>query len=188
MKIPLNLATSPLESNRRFVIGSAVVGTIGIAAMLVLSWRAYSLWHADTAFRAEQSRLERRMEELQQRRHDLELFFNRPETVRERDRAAFLNGLIQQRSFPWTKIFMDLERTLPEGVRVIKIEPRMAEGRVEVKLSVGAMTDEGKLKFLRALEQSPAFSHVELLSETRSARPGEADRVVLDLRAWYETS
>ena len=37
MKIRLNLATSPLESNRSFVAGAALVGGLGVLAMLVLS-------------------------------------------------------------------------------------------------------------------------------------------------------
>jgi hypothetical protein len=41
------------------------------------------------------------------------------------------------------------------------------------------------LKFLKALENSPEFSHIELLSETRPLRAEQTDRVMLTLQAEY---
>jgi type IV pilus assembly protein PilN len=105
--------------------------------------------------------------------------------VQRRQRAAYLNSLIQQRAFPWMKIFMDLERILPEGVRVVSIEPKLEGDTVQLTVLVGAMSDESKLKFLKALEKSPEFSHIELLSESRPARVEQTDRVMLSLQAQY---
>lgn len=187
MKIRLNLSTVPLESYRQFALGAALVGTVGLVALGGLSWHAYSVWRADRTLRADITQLEKRMDQLRRDRRDLEIYFNQPEIHKVRDRSAFLNGLIEQRSFPWTKIFMDLERTLPEGVRVVSISPKMNEGRVELKLVVGATSDESKLKFLRALEESKEFSRVQLQA-TRPSRPGEADKVLLELVAWYATT
>jgi len=102
-----------------------------------------------------------------------------------RQRAAYLNGLIQQRAFPWIKIFMDLERILPEGVRVVSIEPKLVGDNVQLKVVVGAATDEGKLNFLKELETSPEFSQIQLLTETRPARADQTDRVMLELQALY---
>ncbi len=62
----------------------------------------------------------------------------------------------------------------------------LQDGRVEVKLSISASSDESKLKFLKALEESPSFSRVQVITETRPNRPEQADRVVLQLVAWYE--
>ena len=188
MKVRLNLATSPLESNRRFVVFSTTVGGVGVLAMALLSWNAYSVRRSNTAIRAEQVRMESDMQALRRRRTDLEAFFNRPETIQRRDLSAFLNGLIAQRAFPWTQIFMDLERNLPDGVRVVSIEPRLAEDHLELRLTIGAKTDEGKLKFLRALEGSRAFSSIEVLAETRAGRPGDADQVVMALNARYSVT
>ena len=57
-------------------------------------------------------------------------------------------------------MFMDLEKILPAGVRVVSIQPKHDKGIVEVKLTIGALNDEAKMKFLHALEQSPSFSAV----------------------------
>jgi Tfp pilus assembly protein PilN len=188
MKVRLNLATSPLESHRRFALGAALLGTVTIAALVLLAGNAYRVWRADYALRTQLTSVQKKMDQLRGQRRGLEEFFNQPETLKVRDRAAFINALIEQRSFPWTKIFMDLERNLPEGVRVVSISPKMSGGRVEVKLVIGAATDEGKLKFLRALEASPEFSRIQLLAETRPTRTEESDRVLLELVAWYMTT
>jgi type IV pilus assembly protein PilN len=135
--------------------------------------------------RARQDTLELQIAKLQQQRQGLSEFFENPQTVQRRQRAAYLNSLIQQRAFPWIKIFMDLERILPEGVRVVSIEPKLSGDTVQLTVLVGAMTDEGKLKFLKALENSPEFSHIELLSETRPLRAEQTDRVMLTLQAQY---
>jgi type IV pilus assembly protein PilN len=185
MKVRLNLATSPLESKRRFTVGSTLIGSLAILGFFFLSGNAYSVWKADRAFRARQAALENQIAGLQQQRQSLSAFFDQPETVKRRQRAAYLNALIQQRAFPWIKIFMDLESILPEGVRVVSIEPKLAGDMVQLRFIVGALTDEGKLKFLKTLETSPEFSHIEHLNESNTNRPDQSDRVMLALQAEY---
>ena len=155
--------------------------------MALLSWNVYSVRRANTAIRLEQARMESDMQTLRRQRTELEAFFNRPETIQRRDLSAFLNGLIAQRAFPWTQIFMDLERSLPDGVRVVSIEPRLAEDHLELRLTIGAKTDEGKLKFLKSLEDSRAFSDIQVLGENRTGRSGE-DQVMMNLNARYSVS
>ena len=188
MKVRLNLASAPLEKNRRFVVFSTVIGGVGLVAMLLLSWNVYSMRRSNTAIRLEQARMESDMQPLRRSRAELEVFFNRPETIQRRDLSAFLNGLIAQRAFPWTQIFMDLERSLPDGVRVVSIEPRLAADHLELKLTIGAKTDEGKLKFLKALEDSREFSDIEVLGENRTGGRSGDDQVMMALNARYSVS
>jgi Tfp pilus assembly protein PilN len=188
VKVRLNLATAPLENNRRFLLGATLVGLFALALFVLLAQQAYRDWRASSEIRAEMGELQSQMRDLRNARSELERSFKRPEARRTMDRAAFLNGLIEQRSFPWTRIFMDLERLLPEGVRVISIAPEMKEGRVEVKLVVGVTSDEAKLEFLKTLEGAKEFTGVQVVSETRPSRPDQTDRVVLELFAWYSAS
>src|ERR1700674_36657 len=185
MKVRLNLATSPLESNRRFAVGASAIGFFAVLGLLLLSWNAFSVWRADKVFRTRQAALENQIATLQQQRQNLAAFFDQPETVKRRQRAAYLNALIQQRAFPWIKIFMDLERILPGGVRVVNIEPKLSGDNVQLHFVVGALTDEGKLKFLKTLETSPEFSNIKLLNESNATPPDQGDRVLLDLQAQY---
>jgi type IV pilus assembly protein PilN len=185
MKVRLNLATTPLQSHRRFTAGALALGFLALLGLVLLSARAYTEWRVDRASRARQAQIQSQIEALQQQREVLTTFFDNPETVKRRQRAAYLNALIQQRAFPWIQIFMDLERILPEGVRVISIEPKLAGDNLQLKLVIGALTDESKLKFLKSLETSPEFSHIQLLDESGANRPDQSDRVVLDLLAQY---
>lgn len=185
MKVRLNLSTTPLVSNRRFAVGAGLVGTVAILALLVLAFSTFSVWRRDKVLSAQQESLQLQIGRLQQQRQGLSDFFENAQTVQRRQRAAYLNSLIQQRAFPWIKIFMDLERILPEGVRVVSIEPKLDGDTVKLQVLVGALSDESKLKFLKVLESSPEFSHIELLSETRPNRPEQTDRVMLALQAQY---
>ena len=188
MNIRLNLATRPLDSNRRFAVGATTIGVVGLIAMLVLSWQAYSAWRADKLYRTEEARLQAEMSRLQADRSVIEAFFNQPDSAQRRDRAAFLNSLIAQRAFPWTRIFMDLEQSLPEGVRVVSIEPRLVGDHLELRLLIGSANDEAKLKFLRSLEGSSDFSAIEVLNEARSEHPTDADHIMLSLQARYSAT
>src|SRR5437867_4381771 len=125
MKTRLNLATSPLEGDRRFVVGSVTAGVVGVLLMITLAWHSFSVWRTNTVIQGQEQRLLADMAKLRDQRRDLESFFNRPESVQRRDLAAFLNSLIAQRAFPWTKIFMDLEKSLPSGARVVSVEPTL---------------------------------------------------------------
>ena len=174
MKVRLNLATSPLVSNRRFTLGASVIGAVTFVAFIFLAQHAYSVWRSDKVARTRQEQLESQIAGLQAQRQSLAAFFQNSDTVKRRERAAYLNSLIQQRAFPWIKIFMDMERILPEGTRVVSIEPKLAGDNVQLRVLVGAVSDESKLKFLKALESSAEFSHIELRSENRPERPEQA--------------
>jgi Tfp pilus assembly protein PilN len=188
MKLHLNLTTAPRENKRPFIAGAALLGTVGLLALLVLSHTAYGSWRANREIRLEIARLENDIRVNEQKQHTLDTYFQSSQAQQVLDRAGFLNSLIGQRSFPWTKIFMDLEHTLPPGVRVVSISPRLENGRAQVTLTIGASTDGAKIKFLEALEKSRVFSQVQVKSEHRLEQATGLDKIVLDLSVWYETT
>jgi type IV pilus assembly protein PilN len=162
MRVRLNLATKAQETHRRFMVLAGLVAAVAGVVFLALGLHVYSIRNVDARLRAQSEATSRKIAELQAERADLERFFAQPENAKLHDRAAFLNSLIDGRSFNWTQMFMDLERILPGGVRVVSIEPKQAKGHVEVKLTIGASSDDAKLKFLRALEESHEFSEIQL--------------------------
>jgi type IV pilus assembly protein PilN len=186
MKARLNLSTKPIQTHRRFLAASGVVGAIAALIFLGLGWHVYSIRRADAALRQRVEEIRLEMVSLEQQRKDLEQFFDRPENARLHERSAFLNTLIDEQSLNWTQMFMDLEKILPAGVRVLSIQPKLDKGRVQVKLVIGAMSDEAKLKFIHALEQSRSFTQVQLLNE-KVADPGSPgnDRVNVELNVVY---
>jgi len=164
MKVRLNLSTKPLQTHRRFLAGAGIVGTIAGLFFLGIGLHVYLVRRGDEVYRERIVKIRTEMVSLEQQRRDLEQFFSRPENAKLHDRSAFLNTLIDEQSLNWTQMFMDLEKILPAGVRVVSIQPKHEKGIVEIKLVVGAASDEAKLKFLHALEQSSSFSRVQMVS------------------------
>jgi hypothetical protein len=99
--------------------------------------------------------------------------------------------LIDEQSLNWTQMFMDMEKIMPIGVRLVSIEPKHEKGQVKVALQIGAISDEAKLKFMRALENSPAFKEVREDHENTvdpQANSGDLDRLRVQLTVVYARS
>jgi type IV pilus assembly protein PilN len=186
MKVRLNLSTKPLQTHRRFLAGAGILGVIAGLFFLGIGLHVYLIRRGDEAFRERVVKVRSEMVSLEQQRSDLEQFFSRPENAKLHDRSAFLNTLIDEQSLNWTQMFMDLEKILPAGVRVVSIQPRHENGTVEIKLTIGASSDEAKIKFLHALEQSASFSRVRMIGEKYVApAPGVTDKIDVELTAIY---
>lgn len=183
----LNLATRPLVSHRRFFAGSTVIGAIALVLFLGLSWRFYLLRSAAENFRACSNKIDRELNTVEAQRRDLERYFAQQDATGFQEHAKFAVGVLEARSINWTQMFMDLEKTLPPGVRVEHIQPKLEKGVVTVHFLVGATSQESKIKLLQAFENSPSFSHVELLSEKAGTQPG-ADPLTIEFVAEYRTA
>lgn len=191
MKVRLNLSTAPQENRRPFVAAAVLIGAIAAIALVVLSWAAYGSWSSDREVRAQISSLEDQIRQSTAEQARLAAYFHTPQARDILDRANFLNSLIDERSFPWTDIFQSLEQTLPDGVRVVSISPKLVNGRAELKLTVGAANDQQKVRFLKAMETSKSFSNLEITSERHSTKTEQADpldQVVLELEVMYQTT
>lgn len=191
MKVRLNIATNPLQTHRKFLAASSLIGVVAGLICLALAWHVYSVRKSNEALRARAEALRQEMSGLIGRRDELETFFKQDRNAKLNQRSAFLNSLIDEESLNWTQMFMDLEKILPTGVRLVSIEPAHDKGQVLVKLQVGAINEEAKLKFLRALESSPAFKEVsverDLYAEPQESS-GDIDRVHIQLTAVYVRS
>jgi Tfp pilus assembly protein PilN len=185
MKLPVNLATKPMETHRPFL---TVCGTL-IALLALpfpwLAWHTYSVRKADAAFRAQSEAAKREIDTLIKQREDLTRFFSQPENARLHDRAGFINAIIDAQSLNWTRMFHGLEQVLPDGVRVLNIEPRLEGGQASMKLTVGAMTEDAKRNFLSELEHSGDFTNVQLMNVRISGAGESGDPIVMELTVTY---
>ncbi len=185
MKLPVNLATRPMVTHRLFL----TVCTILIAVLALpfpwLAWHVYSIRKADASFRAQSESAKREIDGLIKQREELTRFFSEPENARLHDRAGFINSIIDAQSLNWTHMFHGLEQVLPNGVRVLNIEPKLEGGQATVKLTVGAMTEDAKRNFLSSLEKSSDFTNIQL-SNVRIAGQGESgDPITMELTVTY---
>ena len=185
MRIRLNLATKALETHRRFLAGAGVIAIVAGIIFLALGWHVYAARKVDAELRARTEKTRQEMVKLEAQRGELERYFNQKDIAELNARAAFINGIIDASSFNWTQMFMDLERILPGGVHVVSIEPKQVEGHVEVKLTVGATSDEAELKFLRALGESREFTEVQVQDIHTQTGNQSGDKEVIQLTTVY---
>jgi Tfp pilus assembly protein PilN len=188
MNLRLNLATAPQANNRPFLAGSVLVGAAALIALVLLAHAAYSSWQDQRELRVATSALQSRIRVSEQQQKMLADYFRSSEAQRILDRSDFLNSLIDDRSFPWTRIFTDLERTLPPGVRVVSISPHLDNGRAEISLQVGAQTGASEVQFLEAMESSKAFSGLVVKEVKQAEEPGARDNFLIDLTVWYSAT
>jgi Tfp pilus assembly protein PilN len=151
----------------------------------MLSWHVYHMRKSASALRLTTERSAGEISELEAERQQLENFFSQPENAKLHERAAYVNAILDARSFNWTRMFMDMEKVLPEGVRVLRIEPKQIGGQAAVKLTIGAANEDAKRKFLSALEQSDTFTHLQLSSVHADQQTAAASDIVLELTFIY---
>ena len=191
MKVRLNVATNPLQTHRKFLAVSGLISAVAGIVFLALGWHVYAARKSNEALRARVEDVRQDMVGLMRQREELENFFKEDQNAKLNERSTFLNSLIDEQSLNWTQMFMDLEKILPTGVRLVSIEPAHEKGRVLVRLQIGAVSDEAKLKFIRALENSPAFKDFKEINE-RYSEPQQGstdlDRLQVQLTVVYARS
>ncbi len=185
MIVRFNLATEPLETHRKFLVFSWTAGTVAALLFLALGYHVYTVRRLEANFRLQRANLSTEIERLTSQRQQLDAFFSRRENAELHDRAVFINNIIDARSFNWTRMFVDLEKVLPGGVRVLDIEPSQVNGQAAVRLTVGATSEEAKTEFLKSLEGSGVFSHLNLTAVRAPTQEGSGDKVVLELTVIY---
>lgn len=191
MKVRLNIATTPLQTHRKFLAGSMLIGALAGIVFLGLGWDVLSVRKSNEALRARVATMRQEMAGLMRDRDELENFFKEEQNAKLNERSTFLNSLIDEQSLNWTQMFMDMEKIMPAGVRLVNIEPKHEKGQVKVMLQIGAVSDEAKLKFLRALENSPGFKEVREDHENTvdpQANTGDLDRLQVQLTVVYARS
>ena len=185
MILGVNLATKPLQTHRRFRVFSSLAGVFAVVVFVLLGRHIHTVRKAEAAFRIDGARTSAEIASLAAQREELDRYFSQPENAKLNERASFINSIIEAQSFNWTSMFMDLEKILPLGVHVLSIEPKQLHGQANVKLTIGAASNEAKLNFLRALEQSSVFSHLTLLTVRTPGPEAAGDQVVIELTVMY---
>ena len=160
MKIEINLASQPFRRDRPVIIASVAVGLV-LTALLVMLVTLTMMERGDLKeTRAAIDRLQKEDRTLAVEQSKWEAVLRRPQNAEVLERSVFLNALLYRKSISWTKIFADLEKTIPHNVRVISIRPWLnGRNAMALEMSVGAEQTESMLKFLMAMESSDVFGY-----------------------------
>jgi type IV pilus assembly protein PilN len=159
MKIPINLASQPFRRDRAMLAASIavslmLVGTLGVLISLIMTDRALL---ADV--RSDVDGLNRQIRAATAEQERLDGVLRKPENAEVLERSVFLNSLLYRKGISWTRIFADLEKTIPYNVKVLAIRPSVnAQNQVMLDMTVGADSPDPVIQLYKALEESPLFS------------------------------
>jgi hypothetical protein len=83
-----------------------------------------------------------------------------------RDQSQFLNGLIQRKSFSWTRVFEDLEVVMPSNLHVVSLRPELTEqNQMALDMRVAGETRSAAVDLVHRMEGSRHFQGAQLVSE-----------------------
>jgi type IV pilus assembly protein PilN len=173
MKIPINLASQPFRRDRAVLAGSIavslmLVGTLGVLISLIVADRALL---ADV--RSDVDGLNRQIRSATAEQGRLDAVLRKPENAEVLERSVFLNALLYRKAISWTRIFADLEKTIPYNVKVLAIRPSVnSDNQVMLDMTVGADSPEPVIQLYKALEESALFGSVV---EHSSLPPTQSD-------------
>jgi len=160
MKIPINLASQPFRRDRAMLVASGAVSVILVGTLAALISLAVADNRQLADVRAAVSRLDRQVRDLTREQGQLDAVVKKPENTLLLERSVFLNTLLMRKGISWSRIFSDLEKTVPYNVRIITIHPSI-NGSAQVTLSmvVAAESWGPVVAMLKKLEESPLFEH-----------------------------
>lgn len=155
-----NLSTRPFYNER------GVHGLLGITALLVIGLTIFNVTQIALLSRR-QSALSSQVETADARARDLRLrasqtrqALNAKQLEQISEEARDANAIIGQRLFSWTDLLNRLETTLPDGVRITVLRPRVAKDGVTIQMTVTGRSIEDIEIFMAKLEETTAFSGV----------------------------
>ena len=165
MTVNINLASQPFRRDRPMLIGSAVSGVLLLALLGMLISLNLSERTRLASTRKDVDRLDSQLRVIAAEQAKLEAVLRKPENAQVLDRSVLLNSLLYRKGISWTKIFADLEKTLPHNVRVISIRPSVdAQNQIMLEMNVGSEQTEPLLQLLIKLENSEQFGHTAVSS------------------------
>jgi Tfp pilus assembly protein PilN len=177
----LNLATQPFVNRRRFYVLTTAASIVLLLALVIQTAFLIHTRNSERGAR-EQMRIEEdRIAHLDQEQKRVEAVLAEPRAAAIMDQTDFLNALIRQKAISWTRIFMDLEKVMPNRIQATSLHPTiMLPGTklggksgggsllvpssgplyVELKIVANGETHENLIELMRRLEQSPFYNPV----------------------------
>ena len=166
MRLDINLATRPYEDAREFWtrwglgVGLLAVLTLFLLGLAVSDWRKAGRDRHDIA------QLQKQIAERDAERAQAQAFLDLTVNRSTRDQSQFLNGLIQRKSFSWTRVFEDLEQVMPPNLHVVSLRPELNEqNQMQLEMKVACDTRAAAVELVHRMEGSKHFQGAQLVQE-----------------------
>jgi type IV pilus assembly protein PilN len=173
MKFPINLATQPFHKDRPILFASAAVAVLMLCSLILLGSLAIADRRRSADTRAVIARLDQQIARATADQARLDAVLRRPDNAEVMERSLFLNALLYRKGVSWTRVFADLEKTLPPDVRLITIRPQVvSERQIHLEMVIAAASPGPVFEALRALESSEVFGETNVYN---SAPPSQSE-------------
>ncbi len=173
MRLDINLATQPYEDAREFWARWGLgVGLLAVLTLFLLGLTVND-WTKAGRDRHEIARLQQQIAERDQERAQAQAFLDLAANRSTRDQSQFLNGLIQRKSFSWTRVFEDLEQVMPPNLHVASLRPGLNEqNQMELEMHVAGDTRAAAVELVHRMEGSKHFQGAQLVQEVQGGESG----------------
>jgi Tfp pilus assembly protein PilN len=173
MRLDINLATRPYEDAREFWGRWGLgVGVLGVLTLLLLGLTV-SGWRKAGKDRQDIAQLEAQIAERDNERAKAQAYLDMAANRSTRDQSQFVNGLIQRKSFSWTRVFEDLEQVMPPNLHVVSLRPELNEqNQMELDMRVAGDNRSAAIELVHRMEGSRHFQGTQLVSESEAGQNG----------------
>ena len=187
MRLNINLASHPYQDAGDFYRRwGAALGVLVLATLTLIAIAVHE-WMSTRSISVQIASIHKQMDDLDDVRNQAQAILNRPENRGTRDRSAFVNGLIEVKSFSWSEVFADMETLMPTRVHLVSIKPEMdKEGQIEVTMMAAGDSRDKGLELQKNMEKSRYFRNATIRTEnTGTLVPQGGDTMKFELRAYY---
>jgi Tfp pilus assembly protein PilN len=172
VRTTLNLATRPVQNER---LPALLFGVAAFVLLLVTVQHALVMHRLlpgrSKALREEVAALQKEREALEVESAGLRRV---TATAAQQSEWEVLKGLVDQRTFSWSRLFVVLEDVLPPEARVLSVSPRVQKEGRGLEMRVRVQSNDVGYELMRTLEGRPEFSNVGVRSvESDAGREAE---------------
>ena len=178
IKININLSSRPFVNNRKFF-------SIVVALLVILGGISY--WNF-SRYRSAHSRREEirlllnqdkaKIEQLERTQQAIMARLQKADTSEFLDLVEYINRLIKQRTFSWTRLLNDLETLTPGNLQIVSIRPLIVGNEIGIEITANGRSSQDYIEFISNLESSGKFYKVNPIFEDIAKAPGLVGKLI----------
>lgn len=167
MSTKLNLASNPFRNRALPWTVTAVITLVSIVALLLIAKSTFQTNAKTLETQRKVDVLQKETETLTRKAKEIEIALT-PEQKKE---LKYSHALVDRKRFSWSRLFADLEASLPGGVRVTRIqvkEVRMEGDRAvaDLELVVASKNSSTVTEMIQEMESQGVFSAALVTQKT----------------------
>ena len=173
MSTRLNLASKPFRNRVLPWTVTILVAISSLAALLFIAQATFRMYSNVSATQKDVNQLRSELDAMLRKQKAVEIALT-PDQKRE---LKYAHGLVDRKGFSWSRLFADLEASLPGEIRVTKIAVKgvgVQDGRpvADLDLVVSSKAASNVTDMIEEMESQGIF-HAELMSQNPQRGKGE---------------